>query len=156
MAQHPLVLRLVDQCAHLGAFSERGTDLDRFGTRLQAFEEGFVHSIGNQHAASGRAHLPGVEEAAATGQFHRQVEVGVFKYQQGRLAAQFQAHALNGFGGALHDLNTDRIAAGEGNLGDARVSRHRRTDSQPGTANQVEHAIGQTALGNDRGQLQLR
>ncbi|MNQ85619.1 hypothetical protein D3C85_1007900 [compost metagenome] len=156
MGHYTLVLRLVDQCAHLGAFCKRVTDLDRFGTGLQAFEEGFVQRVGNQYATGGRTHLPGIEETAATGQLHGEVEVGVFKHQQGRLAAQLQAHALDRFGGALHDLDTHGIAASEGNLGNTRVGRHRRSHGQPGTADQVEHALGQAALGNDRGQFQLR
>ncbi|MDT4843186.1 hypothetical protein FQZ97_771090 [compost metagenome] len=156
MAAHPLVLRLVHQGAHLHAFAEGVTHLGCLGAGLYPGQEIGGQGFGDQHAAGGRAHLPGVEEGTAAGQFHGQLQVSVLQHQQRRLAAQLQAHALHGFRRALHHLHAHRVAAGEGDLGHLRVGRQRRAHRQAGAAHQVEHAGRQAAVVDDARQLQLR
>ncbi|MNF64050.1 hypothetical protein D3C84_457730 [compost metagenome] len=155
MAQHPLVLRLIDQGAHFHVRVERIGHPDRFGAGLQAQEEFIRQFIGHQYPAGGGTHLPGVEKTTAAGQFYRQVEVGIRHHQQRGFTAQFQAHALHRFRRALHDLYADHVTAGKGNLRHPWVARQRRTDRQARPADQVEHALGQAALGDDRRQFQL-
>lgn len=51
--QHPLVLRLVDQRAHLHVRVERIGDADRLGARLEPLQEFIGQFIGDEHAAGG-------------------------------------------------------------------------------------------------------
>ncbi|MNI36002.1 hypothetical protein D3C73_900400 [compost metagenome] len=154
--EHTLVLRLIDQRPHFHVRIEWVSHANGFGTGLQAREEFIEQFVGNQHATGGRTHLPGIEETATAGHFHSQIEIGIGQHQQRRFTAQFQAHAFDGFGGALHDLYAHRIAACEGHLGDARVRCQRRAHGEARAADHIEHALRQPGLGDDRSQFQLR
>ncbi|MCY1518121.1 hypothetical protein D9M68_528290 [compost metagenome] len=82
MTTHALVLRRVHQGAHLHAFAEGVADLGGLGSGLHPRQEIRRQRSGHQNAAGGRAHLPGVEEGAATGQLDGQVQVGFLQHQQ--------------------------------------------------------------------------
>ncbi|MCY1408358.1 hypothetical protein D9M71_236780 [compost metagenome] len=153
---YTLVLRLVDQCAHFIVAGKRIADADRLGPGLQPRDKVRIQGFGNQHPAGSRTHLPGIEKAAHAGQLHSQFQIRRFQYQQGRFAAQLQAHAFDGFRRPLHDLHAHRIAAGEGHLGDAWIGRQGGAHCNSGPADQVEHTLRQSGLGNHAGQLQLR
>ncbi|MNJ79658.1 hypothetical protein D3C77_777470 [compost metagenome] len=71
MTKHALVLRLIDQCAHLHVRVERIRHANRLRTLVQTFKEFIRQFIGNQHTAGGRAHLPGIEETATASQLDR-------------------------------------------------------------------------------------
>ena len=100
-----------------------------------------------QQARPGGAHLALVAEDAPERGAHGGVEIGVGEDDVGRLAAQFQAQALQvGDGRVLQQLARRGDAAGEADLVDILVQRERLAGRGAVARDHVERAIGQARL----------
>ena len=93
-----------------------------------------------------RAALAGVEHQHRHGDVHLEVR-RIVEHDLGRLAAQFEEHALQRSGALLHDALADAGRAGERDQVDARIGhQHFAGQRRIGTEHHVDHAIGETGF----------
>ncbi len=156
IAQHGVALTGTGHRAHLGRGVQRVTQhqrIDAAGQRgVQLIGDGLVH----QQARGGRADLTGIEVDARHHPVGGFLDVGIIEHDDRRLAAKLQGDTARAAGRSLHDLLADHIAAGEGNLVDARMTGQRRADGLAIAVQQIEHARRQSGFQRDLGHHLLR
>ena len=136
-----------DLRAHLGGGVERIAEAQLAGARGQFVEEAIVDIFVEQEARRGGTHLALVAEDAPEGGAHGGVEIGVGEDDVGRLAAQFQAQALEvGDGRVRQQFARRGDAAGEADLIDVFVQGEGFADGRAVAGAHGEGAIGQSRL----------
>ena len=106
---------------------------------------GFGNAFLHQQARTRAAHLPLVEPDSVDQAFDRAVEVGIFKNDERRLAAQFEREALVAGGGRAANGASDFRRSGERNLVDIRVL-HQRFAGRAIAGHDVDDARGQSCF----------
>ena len=108
------------------------------------------------HALDRQARLAAVVEAAHRRRAGRGREVGVVADDHRVRAAELERDALGAARGQRHDLLAHRRGAGERDLPNQRVRDERRAGDRAAAGDDVEHAGGQPALGQQLGEPQRR
>ncbi len=136
-----------DLRAHLGGGVERIAEAEFAGARGKFLDEAIVNVFVEQQARSGGAHFALVAEDAPERGAHGGVEIGVGEDDVGRLAAEFQAEALEvGDGGVLQELARGGDAAGEADLIDILVQGEGFAGGLAVAGDDDERALGETGL----------
>ena len=103
----------------------------------------------DQQARVDRATLPGVEHQHGRRHVHREI-VRILEHDLGRLAAEFEEHALHRRRALCHDVLADAGRAGEADQVDARVGdQHLARQRRVVAEHNVEHARRKTRLGRE-------
>ena len=125
------------------------------GARGEFAEEAIVDLFVEEEAGGGGTHLALVAEDAPEGGAHGGVEIGVGEDDVGRLAAQFQAQALEiGDGGILQELARGGDAAGEADLVDVLVKGERFAGGGAVAGDDGERAFREAGLAADFGEAE--
>ena len=108
-----VVLFLADERPHFRFTFEWRTKLDAFGLFGHRFDKFRINLLFNEDAASGGTDLALIDENAEERAVHRSFPIGVREKDVGRLAAEFEGHALERVRGALDDDLADSGASGK-------------------------------------------
>ena len=111
-------LALGAQGPHLGLFGQGITDADDLGHRHHLFKKLIGHAFMHDQPRACDTALPGRPENPGNRAVHRAFNIGIFKDDEGRLAAQFQRHFGEVLGRVLQDRPCGIGAAGKGDAGD--------------------------------------
>ena len=90
-----------------------------------AADELVVDLVLDEQPRAGAADLAGIGEHRHRRARHRRVEIGIGEHDVGRLAAEFQRHALEIAGRRPDDRLAGDVRAGEGDLVDVRMRSQR-------------------------------
>src|SRR5258705_4004598 len=139
-----------------GAFGAGIAGLGFFGDALGDGGD-FLH-LRQRHDHPGWrvARLTGVDEHVRDTAGDRLVQIGAFKNDVRRLAAQFLTDALDGRRGALGDIDAGAGRAGERDHVDVWVLAHGGTDFRAEAVDEVEHTLRHAGLMQDFGENQRR
>ena len=99
-----------------------------------------------------QAGLPGVHERSPDGAARRHIDVGVFEHEHGILAAQFQHHRKQSFGGDLRDSPAGGDAAGKDQFVD--FASHQRRPSLAFAWEHLKNVVGNSSLAQQRLQFE--
>jgi hypothetical protein len=111
----------VDQRALRHALLQPVADLEPGHGGGEFLRKGLAHAFLHQEAVGADAGLAGVAILGGHGPGHRGIEVGVVEDDEGRIAAEFQRHLLDGRRALGHQQPADFGRAGEGQLQHLRI-----------------------------------
>src|SRR5439155_22104590 len=146
VAEYFLVLRLRGHGSDLRIQAHRIAHARGPREREQLVDESIVDVFLQQQARTGDASLPGRGENTGNGSVDRILELGVGKYNVGRLAAQLEAHVLEGLRGKLVDRPAGGIRARKGDLLHQRVLDKRSTYFLAEAGDHVHHTVRESRL----------
>src|ERR1700720_317014 len=156
VTQHALALLGRHQRAEARLGVERIARDQAAGALHQALDQLVVDLLLDEQARAGGAYLTLAVKDAVVGALHRSVEIGVGEDDVRRLAAQLEGDALDGVGGAAHDVAPDLGRAGERDLGHLRVLHQGVADRRAAARDDVQDARRQAGLGPPLGGLECR
>src|SRR5690606_790984 len=140
-----LMLRLVDEGAHLRLRIERIADSDLRGASGEALDETLIDAVLDKDAGSVRADLAGGVEIREHGAANRVLDIRVVEDDQRRLASELHRRVLHQGAGYAKHLATGGDGASQGDLGDRRMADERAADIAV-PLHDVEQAIRQAGL----------
>ena len=149
VAADALLRGLLDDRRHVDREVRGLADLEHLDRPAEAFEQRVVDRLVDEHPRGRRALLPGVVERRLHEAGHDLVEVGVGVDDHAVLAAHLGDHALDvlllgrRLARGAHDLEADRLRAGERDRVHARVAHERGADVA--LARQQRQGVGRHA-----------
>lgn len=146
-----VVVLLGDHRADLGFRVGRVADDQAPGTGGELADEARVHALLDEDAAAGGAALAVERKDGEQRGVQGTVQIGIFKDQHRRLAAQFHRVLFKPRG--LHDLLAGGGAAGEGDGAHVRVAHQGIAGGGAVALDHIEHTVGDTGLDCQAAQL---